>query len=201
MALSLEVVTDVPDDEDEVPTGRSSFRDPFQLDRDADVKVLFDAWQAKGKPTHEQLTALTPNGKPSPEFKAADKKVYIVAKADRVEVKRTIRRACLLYKPNDETGTLGGVPIYVADKKLEDGRYRIKFTWSPQPVKTESNNETPPADTPPGDGTVIGNLTDNQKALQDTSGEQGTPTTGSQPQETAGTPPSGRGGLRIGGRR
>jgi|SRR5215469_8579095 len=187
-SLTVEAVDVDPfdSDEDEAPTGRSSYRDEFQVARDADVKVLFDSWKTgDSHPTWEQLTA-KPGGKASPEFKASQKKIYIVKKAELPEVKRAIRRACLLYKPSDESGTLGGVPVYVADRKLEDGRYRIKFTWSPQPVKTPKTASDTPADPP-------------ANTPQDTSGDQETPSTGSQPPAPAAPPEPQRRG-RFGGR-
>ena len=127
---------------------RSRARDETQVEIDGDAERLSKAWEAAGKPAYETLTALDAEGNPSAEFAAAAKVWYVVDADERSEVKRYIRRACLLHK---------GLPVYAADTKNDDGTVTVGFTYAPPAVKAEAPSSASPTDegstATPGQGT------------------------------------------------
>ena len=113
-----------PDTQTKIST-RSHDRDEDQLAMDARVKALVTEWTAAGKPAQEQ----------------APYRRLTVAKDDRSELKRQIRRATVLAKVD---------PLYWDDTKPnEQGEVTVKFTVGPQKVKANGSATATAPVTPP----------------------------------------------------
>jgi hypothetical protein len=114
---------------------RSHVRDDDQKGIDATVKTMVDGYNALG-------------GKDS-EVTARPTHRYQVPNDDKSELKRMIRRACVLHKVD---------PIWYVDSKPDDaGNIVVKFTVGPKvekvatPATANGETATPPADAPPAD--------------------------------------------------
>jgi len=120
---------------------RSRARTGIQPEIDQEAATLVKAWEAAGKPSYETLTALDGEGKPSQEFMAAQQVWYVVDAGDATEVKKAIRRACLLHK---------GLPVYAGNVKNDDGTVTVGFTYAPPAVKAETPSEPASDNAPEG---------------------------------------------------